>query len=215
MNRHFRRPVAVLALAAAAALLAPAAAAAQTTKVGGVVPVDSLTVQEREMLSLATEFSRRCTSTLEKWLKEYEVSQEKLFAFLYYPMPNTDPPKFTTDYDAFADRDVPAIQEDILSRSSAIVYTVMVDKNGYLPTHNIRYSQPLTGNLASDLVNNRTKRIFNDKTGIAAAQSTAPFLIQRYQRDTGEIMADLSVPLVVRGKQWGAVRIGYRASDGK
>jgi methyl-accepting chemotaxis protein len=87
---------------------------------------------------------------------------------------------------------------------------VTVDRNGYLPTHNQRYSQPLTGNLANDLVNNRTKRIFNDRTGLAAAQSTAPFLVQNYQRDTGETMADLSVPVFVQGKHWGAVRIGYR-----
>lgn len=209
MTPHARSLPAVL-LALAAALLAPRLAAAQTTKVGGEVPVESLSPQEREMLALGTEFSRRCASTLEKWVAGKEVTQEKLFSFFYYPIPKTDPPKFTTDYDVLSDRDIVAIQESVLSRSSDIVYAVMVDKNGYLPTHNVRYSQPLTGNLASDLVNNRTKRIFNDRTGLAAAQSTAPFLVQRYQRDTGEIMADLSVPILVRGRHWGAVRIGYR-----
>jgi methyl-accepting chemotaxis protein len=79
----------------------------------------------------------------------------------------------------------------------------------------VRYSQPLTGNLAHDLVNNRTKRIFNDRTGIAAARSKAPYFIQRYQRDTGEVMADRSVPVVVRGEHWGAVRLGYRAVDAR
>jgi methyl-accepting chemotaxis protein len=96
-----------------------------------------------------------------------------------------------------------------------MVYAVMVDKFGYLPSHNVRYSQPLTGNLAIDLVNNRTKRIFNDRTGLAAARNKAPFLIQRYQRDTGEVMADLSVPVMVKGQHWGAVRLGYRAVDSR
>jgi len=96
-----------------------------------------------------------------------------------------------------------------------LVFAVLVDRNGYLPTHNQRYSQPLTGNLAQDLVNNRTKRIFNDRTGYAAARNRAPFLIQRYQRDTGEVMADLSVPVMVNGTQWGSVRLGYRAIDGR
>jgi methyl-accepting chemotaxis protein len=106
------------------------------------------------------------------------------------------------------------VQEQIYARApNVIVYTVTVDRNGYLPTHNKRYAMPLTGNLASDLVNNRTKRIFNDKTGLAAAQNTAPFLIQNYQRDTGETMADLSVPITVRGQHWGAVRIGYRRAE--
>jgi len=68
-------------------------------------------------------------------------------------------------------------------------------------------------NAAVDLVNNRTKRIFNDRVGLLAARSTAPFLVQRYQRDTGEDLVDLSVPLYVRGKHWGAVRVSYRPAD--
>ena len=75
--------------------------------------------------------------------------------------------------------------------------------------------EPLTGNLATDLLNNRTKRIFNDKTGLAAAKSAAPFLLQRYQRDTGETMVDLSVPVFVRGMHWGAVRLGFRAVEAR
>ncbi len=207
---------AAAALLAAALALSPARAHAQpATKVGGVTPVEALTAQEREMLALGNEFARRTTETIEKWIAAKEVTPDRLFSFLYYPMPNTDPPKFTTDYDKLSDREggggLVDIQEQIYNRQpNVIVYTVTVDKNGYLPTHNKRYSMPLTGNLASDLVNNRTKRIFNDKTGLAAAQNTAPFLIQNYQRDTGETMADLSVPVSVLGKHWGAVRIGYR-----
>lgn len=201
------------ALLTALALLAPAARAQQSqqTKVGGQVPVEGLTAQEREVLAWAQEFSKRCADALEKWIASKEVTEDRLFAALYYPMPKTDPPKFTTDWDKLSDRDILPIEEGVLARSGAIAYAVMVDRFGYLPTHNQRYSQPLTGNLASDLVNNRTKRIFGDATGLAAARSKAPFLIQPYLRDTGESMADLSVPLVVRGQHWGAVRIGYRA----
>ena len=167
------------------------------------------------MLALAHDFARRCAETLEKWIASKEASEEKLFSYLYYPMPKTDPPKYTTDWDRLSDRDILPIEESILAKSPAILFTVMVDKFGYLPTHNQRYSLPLTGNPAADLVNNRTKRIFNDRTGLAAARSQAPFLIQRYQRDTGETLVDLSVPLFVRGAHWGAVRIGYRPVDAR
>ena len=208
MNRTTRIPLA--ALAALAVSLAPAAASAQATKSGANTPADALSAQEREMLALGNEFARRCTDAIEGWLSKKEVTKERLFSFLYFPLPDTDPPKFTTDYDKLSDRDILAIEESIMARWATIIYTVMVDKNGYLPTHNTRYSQPLTGNKAADLVNNRTKRIFNDRTGFAAAQSTAPFLVQKYQRDTGETMGDLSVPIFIDGKHWGAVRIGYR-----
>jgi methyl-accepting chemotaxis protein len=211
MTVTFLRPA---ALAALFAVLAPAPARAQLqTKMGGQTPVESLTAQEQEMLAVATEFSKRCGQTLEKWISSKETTQEKLFSSLYYPVAKTDPPKFTTDWDRLADRDIQAIEEAALARSPVMIYAVMVDRYGYLPTHNVRYSQQLTGNLAMDLVNNRTKRIFNDRTGIAAARSVASFLIQRYQRDTGEVMADLSVPVMVAGSHWGAVRLGYRALD--
>jgi methyl-accepting chemotaxis protein len=205
-----RRTLAIVSLACATLVAAPASA--QQTKIGPL-PAEGLTSQEREMLSLASDFSRRCAAALERWVASGEVTREKLFSFLYYPIPKTDPPKFSTDWDRFSDRDVMPVQEAVLTRSAAIVYAVTVDRYGYLPTHNQRYSQPLTGNLGSDLVNNRTKRIFDDKTGLAAARNEAPFLIQRYQRDTGENMADLSVPIVVLGERWGSVRIGYRAVD--
>jgi methyl-accepting chemotaxis protein len=208
MTRPIHRALAPLALFAALAALSPAPARAQAAR--AITAVDTLSAQEREMLALGNEFARRVTATLEGWLAKKEVSRERLFSFLYYPMPDTDPPKFTTDYDKLADRDLVEIQEDILARSPTLIYTVTVDRNGYLPTHNQRYSQPLTGNKASDLVNNRTKRIFNDRTGLAAAVSREPFLVQRYQRDTGETMADLSVPILIGGKHWGAIRLGYR-----
>ncbi len=214
MTLSFRKLGAVAVLACA--FLAPATARAQLqSKVGGVTPESSLTSQEQQMLAVGVEFSRRCSEVLEKWLAAKETNEEKLFSSLYYPMPKTDPPKFTTDWDRLSDRDIAPVLEAFLAKSPVMVYAVMVDKYGYLPSHNARYSQPLTGNLAIDLVNNRTKRIFNDRTGLAAARNKAPFLIQRYQRDTGEVMADLSVPVMVRGQHWGAVRLGYRALDAK
>ncbi|BDG04660.1 hypothetical protein [Anaeromyxobacter oryzae] len=214
MKRSVLEVCAILGLALAA--LAPATARAQRApKPVPAAVVDGLSAQDREMLALANEFARRCTDTLERWIASKEVTQDQLFSFLYYPVPNTDPPKFTTDWDRLSDRDILGVEESILARSPTIIFTVMVDRYGYLPTHNQRYSLPLTGNMASDLVNNRTKRIFNDRTGLAAAQNEAAFLIQRYQRDTGETMVDLSVPVFVRGVHWGAVRIGFRAVDSK
>lgn len=38
----------------------------------------------------------------------------------------------------------------------------------------------------------------------------APFLLQAYRRDTGEIVHDISSPIYVKGRHWGGFRIGYR-----
>jgi len=61
-----------------------------------------------------------------------------------------------------------------------------------------------------DLVNNRTKRIFGDQIGFRAARNEKPYLLQAYARDTGELVADISVPISIRGRHWGCVRIGFR-----
>ena len=37
---------------------------------------------------------------------------------------------------------------------------------------------------------------------------TAPMLLQTYIRDTGEILNDLSMPIMVDGRHWGAIIIG-------
>jgi methyl-accepting chemotaxis protein len=126
-------------------------------------------------------------------------------------VPNTNPEKHTTAFDSFTDKVLPEIQEPILDNNDFIIYAGAVDVNGYFPTHNIKFSQPLTGNYDTDLANNRTKRIFSDKTGSRCGSNTESFLLQTYKRDTGEIMHDLSAPIYVNGKHWGGFRIGYKA----
>jgi methyl-accepting chemotaxis protein len=181
----------------------------------GVLPVTAspssprMSAQEEGMLKLAQELSAEVAATMEKWLGG-GLAEDRLFARLYYPIEGTEPTKFSTDYDAMADRDLSELQEKYLSRSGSLLYALTSDENGYVPTHNRQYSQPLTGNLAVDLVNNRTKRIFGDMTGFAASRNEAPFLSQIYKRDTGEEIGDMSVPIVVRGKHWGCVRVGYK-----
>lgn len=180
---------------------------------GGDDTTSGLSGQDREVLAWATQLASETGQLLEKWIASGVISEDKLFARLYYPIARTDPPKYTTEYSVAADRDLPALEEKVVKKSGAVLFAVVTDINGYLPTHNQRYSLPLTGNLAYDLVNNRTKRIFGDRTGLAAARNEVPYLLQRYKRDTGELMADLSVPVRVRGKHWGCARIGYRQTE--
>jgi methyl-accepting chemotaxis protein len=172
---------------------------------------DELSSQDREMVVMATEFAKEVTQIIDKWISSGAVPKERLFSYLYYPVADTSPTKFTTDYDKLADRDFQAVVDKYLARSATLIYAVASDKNGYVPTHNRQYSQPLTGNRAVDLVNNRTKRMFGDPVAIRASRNTKPSLLQRYERDTGEALVDLSVPITVQGRHWGCVRLGYRA----
>ena len=135
------------------------------------------------------------------------VSATDAFDTEYLPYGKFEPPKYHTKYDAYADRALLSLQDEMLKNPS-IVFAVTVDNNGYLPTHNTKYTQPITGDKDKDKVGNRTKRIFNDPTGLAAAKNTQPGFVQVYKRDTGETMWDVSSPIIVKGKQWGNFRIG-------
>jgi hypothetical protein len=187
---------------------APRAAGGANAMAGDVIV--QLSEQDKQMLEWAQEAAGQIKAKLESWLAAKKMTEQQLFACFYWPIPKTDPPKFATIYDQLADQDVSPIQENYASRSKDLLFVIMVDKNGYLPSHMKRYSQQLTGHLAIDLQNNRTKRLFNDRTGITAARNTNPYLLQNYKRDTGEIIRDLSVPITINNRHWGAVRFGYR-----
>jgi methyl-accepting chemotaxis protein len=199
----------ILGLAIATSTRAATPAAQPAT----AASADGLDAQQKEMLAIANDLSRRCSETMEKWMAANEVTEDQLFNRLYYPIAKTDPPKFNTDWDRLSDRDIQGLEEAALARSGAIVYVVLTDLNGYVPTHNTRYSQTLTGNVAVDWTGNRTKRIFNNHVEIAASRSSAPFIFQTYQRDNGEKLQDVGVPVMVRGRQFGAVRLGFRPAE--
>ena len=163
------------------------------------------------MKDILSETRDKVTAVLQKALDDGRLSMDALFSRQYKPIPNTNPQKYNTTFDAFFDQNITAIQEEALTRSSDIAFVVCVDENGYLPTHNLKFSKPLTGDPEVDKVNNRTKRKFDDPTGIKAARNTDQFLLQTYMRDTGEIMNDLSTPIMIAGRHWGGLRVGYKA----
>ena len=144
-----------------------------------------------------------------------QITQQALFDRHYTPIAHTNPQKHSSQFDSFTDHVLPGLQESILEAMPQVAYAGAVDSNGYFPTHNRKFSQPLTGNYDKDLVNNRTKRIFTDRTGTRCGSNTEPFLLQTYKRDTGEVMHDLSAPIYVSGRHWGSFRIGYRSVASK
>ncbi|MBC7514251.1 MAG: methyl-accepting chemotaxis protein [Herminiimonas sp.] len=170
---------------------------------------DAATEHDR-IRSAVQRSARAVEKLLEAAIASGQISSEALFDRTYTPIADTTPVKYTTQFDAFTDRCLPSIQEDLLAQLPCLAYSGAVDNNGYWPTHNRKFSQSLTGNHAIDLVNNRTKRIFDDRTGRRCGASTKPFLLQTYMRDTGEVMHDLSVPIHVNGRHWGGFRAGYR-----
>ncbi|NMH65821.1 methyl-accepting chemotaxis protein [Shewanella salipaludis] len=172
---------------------------------------DTQTLDQR-VLQLAQAAAEQCGLVLEQGLAQGVFSEQQLFQPQYQQIANTQPPKFSTGFDAYTDQHFPSLQEPLLAREAAISYAGAVDKRGYFPTHNQRYAKPLTGKPEIDIIHNRTKRLFNDPTGIRCGQHRDKVLLQTYKRDTGEVMHDLSVPIYVRGRHWGGFRVGFKAA---
>ena len=137
-----------------------------------------------------------------------QLTEKQVFDTNYIAIPGTNPQKFHTQYDRVFDRSIQTIEDEFLEDPD-VDYAVLVDRNGYVPTHNARYSKPETDDMNKNLMQSRTKRIFNDAVGIKAARFKGEGTIkQLYYRDTGETMWDIAAPVHVRGKHWGAFRLG-------
>ena len=116
-------------------------------------------------------------------------------------------PKYHTKYDVVTDNATIVVLDKFLDDKD-FIYAIGADRNGYVPTHNSIFNQPLTGNATEDLANSRSKRIFKDPVALAITKSTEDGFQQVYKRDTGEVMWDVSSPIMVKGKPWGHFRLG-------
>jgi methyl-accepting chemotaxis protein len=161
-----------------------------------------------EIIAIVNRYKRQ----IEDLLTEYSNQGVNVFDRNYKPIEGTDPQKYSTQYDTKIERELQQIYDRMLSEVRGGVFCLAVDVNGYAPTHNGKYSQPLTGDKEKDTISSRDKRIFNDHTGLRAAKNTAPILLQAYARDTGEVLNDLSMPIMVEGKHWGGYRLGFDPS---
>ena len=161
------------------------------------------------MPATVQQAARAAGELFDKAVDAGRISVEDLFDDHYQPIPNTRPQKFKTRFDAFTDQNVVELQENLLNQNKCLIYAICIDRNGYVPTHNRKFSQPLTGDEKTDFVNSRGKRIFDDPVGKRCGSHQQPFLLQTYRRDTGEVLHDSSAPIFVKGRRWGGFRIGY------
>ncbi|AUH52127.1 methyl-accepting chemotaxis protein [Chromobacterium sp. ATCC 53434] len=132
-----------------------------------------------------------------------------LFDQRYQQIAGTQPIKYRTAYDGRLEKLLQPMLDRLVQLIPGGKFCVAVDGNGYAPTHNSWYSRPQSGDPARDLAESRDKRIFNDPAGLRAARNVQPFLMQTYSRDTGEVLSEVVLPLEVRGRHWGALRVGF------
>ncbi|WP_371106604.1 methyl-accepting chemotaxis protein [Pseudomonas sp. G5(2012)] len=167
----------------------------------------------QRIYDLAREGASQIAARFEADIDAGHISLEDLFDRHYQAIPDTHPAKYRTRFDRYTDQVLPAIQEPLLPRHEGLVFAIACTQQGYVPTHNQAFSQPLTGDIQHDTLHNRSKRKFADRTGIRCGSHQQAVLLQTYTRDTGELMHDLSVPIMLKGRHWGGLRLGYKPEN--
>lgn len=142
-----------------------------------------------------------------------EITLDQLFDQTYTPIQSVGPQQFMTPFTDFTDKTLTPIQEAALDFDPKVVFCAAVDTEGYLPTHNKKFSHPPSDDPVWNASHCRNRRIFNDRVGLKAGCNTRPFLLQVYRRDMGggvfAMMKDLSAPITVKGRHWGGLRMAY------
>src|SRR4029077_14813453 len=169
------------------------------------------------LIRTVVETAKTISASFEAAIARGEISLDQLMDENYREIPGTDPKQYLTDYVEFTDRILPPIQDPLQKSDSRIAFCVAWARGGYLPTHNPNYRKPQGADPVWNNANCRNRRLFNDRAVKKVAANTKPFLLQTYRRDMGGgnfvLMKDLSSPIFVRGRHWGAFRMGFRHSS--
>jgi methyl-accepting chemotaxis protein len=168
------------------------------------------------LIRVVIDTEKRISAAFEDGVARGEISLDQLMDEKYREISGTDPKQYLTDYTAFTDRVLPQIQDPIQKSDPRIVFCVAWARGGYLPTHNPNYRHPQGRDPVWNNANCRNRRLFSDRAVKKVADNTRPFLLQTYRRDMGGgnfvLMKDLSSPILIRGRHWGAFRMGFRQS---
>ncbi|MCW2283286.1 methyl-accepting chemotaxis protein [Rhodoblastus acidophilus] len=161
--------------------------------------------------ALAARRRDQVRDAMEQAVARGEISLEDLFSTEYVPLPGANPEQVATPSLELLERILPPILEGGLAEEPRLAFCIATDRNGYVPVHNKKWSQPQGDDPVWNARHARNRRIFDDRAGLAAARNLQEALVQSYPRDLGdgaiEMMKDISMPIAIRGQHWGALRI--------
>jgi methyl-accepting chemotaxis protein len=174
----------------------------------------SIRQENHEFIARAVDAAERISRLLERLVDSGRLTREHLFDNNYIVIEGSDPVQHRTVFLEALEAELPQIQEALLASDPRMIFCATVDRNGYLPVHNRKYSLPQRpDDKAWNTAHCRNRRIFDDRAGLAAARNVRPYLIQVYPRDMGNgvtiMMREIDAPIRVFGKHWGGFRSAY------
>jgi methyl-accepting chemotaxis protein len=181
-----------------------------------LIATSGVETSDAPLIRVVIDTAKRISAAFESAIERGDIRLDQLMDENYRELPGTDPKQYLTAYVEFTDRILPAIQDPIQKIDPRIAFCVAWARGGYLPTHNPNYRLPQGKDPVWNNANCRNRRLFSDRAVKKVAANTKPFLLQTYRRDMGGgnfvLMKDVSSPINVRGRHWGAFRMGFRPS---
>ena len=170
-------------------------------------PVDS------EFVELAIARKRELVGEIEDAIDRGEITLEDVFDRNYREIPGCNPPRYTTGFTKFADAVIRPKLDWIFESDDRIQTVVATDVNGFLPTHLTKRSLSPTGNPDHDAKFCRNGRILYEGVDIVAKRSAADYMMAVYRHEIEgrgyEVVRNVYVPLLIKGKRWGDFEIAY------
>ncbi|HTH16783.1 MAG TPA: methyl-accepting chemotaxis protein [Magnetospirillum sp.] len=190
------------------------AAAYQLVDVGeeviGLLASAGIETDDTIYINAVRATAQKVQEALSQAVENGDIDVNTMFDENYVEMPNIQPPRYTTRWLPLVERLIPDIVEPPSMLTPKVVLCTITDRNGYMPVHNKRYSNPPGADPVWNAQNSRQRMIHRDRTATKVGQSTKPFLVQTFRRNMGDsfqVLKDVSAPVFIRGRLWGNVRM--------
>ncbi len=148
------------------------------------------TEMEAYLKTLAVEFA----ALLEEAVRQSRIDMDSLFDENYSK--TAEEGKFKARSNRFFDADVLPVLKRWAQKDRRLLYVVAMDRNGYMPTH---------------IMPARALVKMTDPVSLSGSKTTR-LLAQPFRRPAaagGELAMDMAMPIAVKGRHWGCLRIGY------
>ncbi len=169
---------------------------------------------DMEFVELAKTEAQTVIAITEAAIADGSLTMDALFDTDYRPVEGSNPPRFTTKFTSWAERNWQPIVEAVKAqRPGAIMSCVPSSRKGYLPIHLKEFSRAPTGDLAHDTRYCRNGRILFDGVDIVAKASEQDYMMAVYRHEGDgtnyKIVRNVYVPLRINGQRWGDFEIAY------
>lgn len=176
--------------------------------------ITALTQENAAAIGLSQRFAQEISEAFTNAVSEHRVSMDDLFSSELTLIEGTDPPQFGHPAMSVFEDVLPTIMARYYRLEANMAYAVATTRDCFVPIHHASLSQPQRPtDLRFNQAFSRHRRIYDDRWTLRAAAFSPHPVVQACTRDIpegfGALVRDVSAPLYVQGRHWGAAQIAY------